>query len=453
MVFALLIFLVLGVSPSPDSFDYDYSLLELAVKLYEEGEFESSELILRTLISDDSQNLKAKGVLAKLLYIRGYSDEAGRLCSEVLKLDPDNPEALWVKGNLFYLNGDYFKSIKTFDKILKQGDYFDAQFSKSQILLELNDVRGAYKIFSKMVPSEPLHLENYYILESILSHSKKLGFALSGDYSMYSDEIGISSNRFNLRADFYLSNVKMQTDYTNMLINDTATQYICNIISFNFLYRLNAFIGIKLNNGIVMLPDENRYFGGGTGDILIPGGTLKLSFSHDVLFENSELIANIINVNRFRAGLYQKLSSVFDLNSMIEYRIYSDDNDALELSVSPIYYFYREPNSISGIEYRFKFMEYQRETSHGYFDPSKFVSHRIKLLHDMKKGRLFYIAEPYLGFEFYTRSGYYYSGVSYGGYFSVGYKISYNLLAELNLDLGNSEGYKYYQFGIRIGYR
>jgi hypothetical protein len=136
------------------------------------------------------------------------------------------------------------------------------------------------------------------------------------------------------------------------------------------------------------------------------------------------------------------------------YRLYSDRNRSNDLKLSSLYTITHEPVEYA-LGYRFRFLDFERQTKHGYFDPDYFVSHEF--VSDLAFERDIYYGsiEWSVGHQAFLRNQVYNSGVAGAATLNLGVRLGKRLALELdgeggNYALGSANGWEYYLTGVRM---
>jgi len=105
--------------------------------------------------------------------------------------------------------------------------------------------------------------------------------------------------------------------------------------------------------------------------------------------------------------------------------------------------------------YRVRYLDFQRESGGGYFDPAGYLSHRVELSVDFEKGRGYVHLAPFIGHQSYRRRGDTPEGFFAGGEGVIGARVTDSVALELHGE-GSDEagrsasGFSYYQVGVRM---
>ena len=105
--------------------------------------------------------------------------------------------------------------------------------------------------------------------------------------------------------------------------------------------------------------------------------------------------------------------------------------------------------------YRFRYVNFPRQSHSGYFDPNDYVAHQAFTTFDYEKWGWYTNLSPFVGYQTFRRYGSDNHDVIYGVTGAVGYHITRNILAELNGEYGNfaiqtAAGFEYHTIGGRI---
>jgi len=192
------------------------------------------------------------------------------------------------------------------------------------------------------------------------------------------------------------------------------------------------------------------------GDFAVGNGTVGIGLAREVFSDTAEIIENRIRVNSARVQTTQRLTDRISLFGSYQYRDYSDDNNAHDFQIAPSYRLLTGTPAIS-VGYRFRYMNFDRQSLGGYFDPNDFMSHQLFSTISMEKGKFSAYLEPYIGVQSFRRYGDDSTDLIGGVYGSLGYQIAKYLRIEINGEYGNSaaesaSGFEYYQIGAALGF-
>jgi hypothetical protein len=170
--------------------------------------------------------------------------------------------------------------------------------------------------------------------------------------------------------------------------------------------------------------------------------------------DTAQIIENEIRVASYGLYISQRLTDRFSISGNYSYRDYSDHNNASDFSFSPIYSIYTRNPTIN-LGYRFRYLNFNRQSGSGYFDPNDFFSHQILASLYFEKEKYYIYFGPYGGYQSYRRDGEVNEGFFGGGNAALGLYLSKNFLFELNGEGGNyalgaAAGFNYYLVGFKL---
>jgi hypothetical protein len=207
-----------------------------------------------------------------------------------------------------------------------------------------------------------------------------------------------------------------------------------------------------------------QYDNGDTSNFLIghvkldaefPKGAAGVTLSREPLNETAELIEKRILFSTAGAYLSRSLTGRFSVSGRCNYKSYSDSNNSNDLQLAMRYALVQE-NPRTGIGYRFRYLDFNRQSFGGYFDPSNFLSHQLFVSTSFEKGRFSGFAEVFTGHQSFTRYGEGHNDTVYGGAANIDYKFTKNIVIGVNGEGGDyalqtSTGFRYHMFGLRLG--
>ncbi len=152
-------------------------------KLYEQtGEYDKATQVYRDLIEasgDKPDGLTARNRLSNLMMNEGKQEEAAKLVDEVLKENPQDSEALYIKGKLALAKRDAPSAIAAFRSVLRdQPNFVDAYLSlaEAQMLDKNKDL--ARENLQKAVELNPKSVRAHVALAKYFADAGDFGEAL-----------------------------------------------------------------------------------------------------------------------------------------------------------------------------------------------------------------------------------------------------------------------------------
>jgi hypothetical protein len=213
-------------------------------------------------------------------------------------------------------------------------------------------------------------------------------------------------------------------------------------------FRLSGDFGFQLLPATVLLPMHFR------ADGQFAETQIGVQLLQDIPTATVDLIKNKIREDGIGLSISKKLFDGIGTNLNYVYRLYSDRNRSNDLKLSSLYTITHEPVEYA-LGYRFRFLDFERQTKHGYFDPDYFVSHEF--VSDLAFERDIYYGsiEWSVGHQAFLRNQVYNSGVAGAATLNLGVRLGKRLALELdgeggNYALGSANGWEYYLTGVRM---
>jgi hypothetical protein len=201
--------------------------------------------------------------------------------------------------------------------------------------------------------------------------------------------------------------------------------------------------------------NSGSYFVGSVRtDAKVLDGRIGVSLARNVFAETAQLIENGIRFTEIASFVEYPLPYRSTVRASYAFRDYSDDNrsDDWQGSIRHVFVV-KKPVVAAG--YRIRYLDFQRESGGGYFDPSGYVSHRVELSVDYEKGKGYVHLVPFVGYQSYRRQGDTSEGFFLGGEGVIGAHVTDSVALELHGE-GSDEasrsasGFSYYQAGVRV---
>jgi Tfp pilus assembly protein PilF len=113
------------------------------------------------------------------LYQSGNLEQAGDICKEALKVQPDNSEALHLLGLIFYRSGNHDLALRNIRKAIKfDMQNADAYYDMGNILQEKGQITKAITNYRKAIKLNPEYAEAYNNLGIALQDNVQLDKAI-----------------------------------------------------------------------------------------------------------------------------------------------------------------------------------------------------------------------------------------------------------------------------------
>ncbi len=411
---------------------------------------------LTRVLAIDPANRQARLQLARTLAWAGRNEEALREVDTILAKQPGDPEALLVRAHVLRWGGSPEEAIPIYREVLDRGENFEARIGLAHALLAVGRIPEARESRSRLVPGSPYQEKELQELDAALRRVDRFRSGAGLTYYRDTDENRVSryrlfaGRRWGGRWDAEAS--YRHTDAKDPFRDNRAEEAaLAGSVRWNPEVRLGGSAGAVWFGGTER---SSHGLGALSGEWDRGGARAAASASYQPLLENAELIENRIRYWELSALGGYSFRPRMSLEGRYARRDYSDDNssDDLRLTVR-----HRLPGKdpVLGFGYRFRFLDFAKETGSGYFDPSRYTSHHLLLSLYGERGRWYGYAEPYLGYESFTRGGSRESDVVAGGSAAIGARIGERASAEVSIDGGDdsggsASGFSYYQVGATL---
>ena len=276
-------------------------------------------------------------------------------------------------------------------------------------------------------------------------------------YSYYHDSDDNRLNRYSIFGSFWVDNWKMDLNYRHADARDETRHNRDEDLSLKTYSKITESIGIGGGLGANQVDNretKNYLTWNIRGDVNLFNGVTGVNVTRYVFADTAQLIENRIRVTD--AGLYaiQNLTDRLSLYGRYDYKDYSDGNHSNDIQVVPRYALYaRNPRIAVG--YRFRYLDFNRQSKGGYFDPENFVSHEMLTSLYLEGERYFVFVEPYIGYQSFKRNGAKSDDFIAGGSGAISYRIGQNFTFQLAAEGGNyalatAAGFNYYQISLQL---
>jgi len=410
---------------------------------------------LESILKENPSNLDARINLARVLSWSGRLDEAIDEADKVLEVSPENKDALLVKSNSLQWKGKYKKAIPLYERVLEKEEGFDARLGLAYSYLNTGDITAARRSCKFL---EPAYSYQERELEKFKDHIDKIirpNFDMR--YSYYNDSDDNIVNRYLVGFSFWLGNWKNDIQYQHIDAKDNIRDGRVENVSLMTYSKIAKSLGVGGRIGASFLYNDRNdsYFTGHLkADLDVLNGTIGVSVEKDVFAETAELIENRIRVTNTNLYISQAITDSLSLFCSYRYGDYSDDNNANDFQISPRYTIFTKNPTIN-LRYKFRYLNFNRQSRSGYFDPNDFLSHQILVSAYLEKDKLYAYVEPYIGYQSFTRYGDSSDEIIGGAYGYLGVKITKSISLELNAEGGNyavetAAGWNYFMVGCRL---
>lgn len=431
--------------------------LRMAVRISWGGYHDAALQEFTAILLEDPGAMEARLGRARTLAWAGKYGEAIAEADWILQQDPGNRAALLVKANCLRWQGNPKAAHAIITKLLQEGEDFDTRLGLAYALLAKGDRHGARQSAALLAPKYPYQEKEVKSLNEELERAT--ASALDLRYSYYNDTDDNTVNRVGLSYATMLARLGVGFDYRHTDAEDTALHNSADDFSVRFSTKLADLVEIGGGAGFTLIhpvaTSDTTYFTGNARAVFdVLNGTAGTSFSRDIFTDTAQIIEHKIRIHNTAAFFSQRVADRLSLTGRYSYRDYSDDNSAHDVQLSPVYRVYAG-NPAIGVGYRFRYLDFARQSGSGYFDPNDFISNGLFVSGYYERGGFYLYLEPYGGFQRFRRNGTGSNDLFGSVTGSVGYKIGKHFLCEVNGEFGNyavqtATGFEYHLAGARL---
>ena len=409
---------------------------------------------LTNVIALEPQNIAARTHLARVLAWSGSLSEAIAEADRVLTLAPQHKDALLVKADALQWQGRNADSIPIYQQIVDRDGDYDARAGLARAQLAVGNRVAALENRDGLNPQTAKQKREFSKLSSAIDDETRP--TLESRYNYYYDSDKNRVDRYIMAATYWAGNQKLGLDYRHTDATDQTRHNRAEDFSVKLYSRITDSIGAGAAIGFSQLADRHTSTfptGQLRVDAKVFDGSIGAGMTREVLSDTAELVQNRIRMTTAGISLQQNLTERLSVLGRYNYKSFSDDNHANELQWATQYAVYLTPRIVIG--HRFRFLDYQRQTGSGYFDPNNYLANRGFTSLYFERSIYYTYLEGYLGYETFQRNGVASNNFIHGGSGSIGIKPLPYLSLEVNVDGGNFaagsvSGFNYFNVGPRI---
>jgi arylsulfatase A-like enzyme/Tfp pilus assembly protein PilF len=153
-----------------------YNRVDAAQRLMsDKGDVAGAETQLRAIVREVPEYLPAQNLLAVALARQRNLSGSREVLDDVLKLDPDNADAHFQVGSIFWENQQYVEAAAEFRRALAVNPYAEgAAFALGQTLLRLGQAEEAKQMYRQVLEYDPIHVNARVALANLLAAQNHL---------------------------------------------------------------------------------------------------------------------------------------------------------------------------------------------------------------------------------------------------------------------------------------
>jgi len=387
---------------------------------------------------------------AKRLLKKGKVAAALKRIERVLTDDPSNQKALQLKANALRREGRFADSTQIYRLLLNHED-FDTRLGFTYALFSEGNRLAAQASADRLVPDDDSDHEELQDLRRSFTQSYRPHLSTGCDW--YSDTDANQTRKCSLLSTFWLGNWKLGASYQQTEARNPESVRTADAVVFQSSrsvgeqFKLSGDFGLQTLSSGIRFPMHFRAEG------QLRGAHVTAQLLQDIPTATVQLIENRIRVDG--VGLTVSDNPFDRVATSVNYvhRYYSDLNNSDDLKMSSLFTIMSEPLE-AALGYRFRYLDFERQTKHGYFDPSYFISHELVINLAFERDRYYGSLESTVGHQAFLRT-HYNSGISGAAAINVGVRVGKHLSLEMNGEggnyaLGSANGWEYYLAGTRL---
>ena len=425
--------------------------LQMAIAISWADRFDDAATVLRSILAEDPNDRDARIHLAKVLSWSDKLQESEAEADRVLSRYPENQDALLVKANAMRWRGDARASIPVYEKALAQGESFDARIGLAYAYLGVGEKGAAKEISAPLKPAYPYQEKELARFSDALCGVQT--WHLGVPYSYYYDSDKNAVNRaalvYGFRAGRWDTELAYRlTDAKDPVRHENAEDI--GITAHGKVGRFDTGAGMGINHA----GGGNLVTGMARAGSDTAWGSIGASASREMLTDTAQLIENRITRTSGTLSLSETASPRLSFTERFTYSGYSDGNNSEDLWLGAKYAVTLVPPKIAA-GYRFRYLDFRRQSGSGYFDPEDFTSHQVYASLYAEKNGYYAFLEPSVGYQSYTRYEGRISDTFYSLFASAGWTMKKCTAFEIYVEGGNYAagavaGFNYYQVGFRL---
>ena len=150
-----------------------------ALALFKKGQLNEAKNLCSQILKDQPDNLDALHFLGNILFTLGKIDAAVESYERVIKLNPNHAQAYNNLGSALHQLNKNDAALESYEKAIKlKQDYADVHYNKGNLLYELGKKNAALESYDLAIKYKPNHSEAYNNRGNILLELNKNDAAL-----------------------------------------------------------------------------------------------------------------------------------------------------------------------------------------------------------------------------------------------------------------------------------
>jgi len=407
--------------------------LRMATVMSWGGKLKEARNEMEAILAQEPSNIPARLQFARVLLWMSAMDDAIQEADTILAFHPGNRDAILIKADALRRKGLYRDADRLYNSLLTEKEAFDVRVGQTYSYLTRGNRLETFESMALMKPHYPYEQEEMAKLHT----ERDWAFRprLYGGATFYNDKDDNETTTYSAGTQFWLGNWRTNLDYSHVTARSPSFSNESDYVQLSTYSRMPWYGGL---GGGVGLAHGGNITWKGVADFDFLYGSIGLLAAREAYSSTAELIEKDIRATVLSASFIQRPTDRITLSGSYSYRDYSDDNGSHDIQASAAYLFYRIPAISAG--YRFRYLDFRRQSYGGYFDPDNFIANSIFVNLSYWSPRLYGSLEPYIGYQTFDRYSESKSETFYGAAGSLGYRITDRIAIEGNAEWGNYAG-------------
>lgn len=315
--------------------------------------YDEAEEEYQKLLEESGSEIVKLEMRAKRSYYAGRSQSAAAAYEELLKKEPENAEALFDLGQIYFAGSVLERSASAFERILGlYPDHFRARraISKLRLMTESISIDSFYEFFKAESDGRQTDIRRH-------SATNIIGIPLNAKTSLGIEHV-FWGRVFPDSSDIYGNRTLMRIRHTKDLA-----------------FKAGAHYGIATHTAA--RGKVHHLFGGEMSFSPDDVFTFSLEHKRSLLENNSSVLEKNLYSDNFKARVEIDLARRLKAGVDKTFAYYSDDNMLMEPGGDVLYFFMFEPRMLF-LRYRYGYKEYS-DKGKEYWTPKGLTTNSIRL--------------------------------------------------------------------------
>ncbi len=417
--------------------------------------YDDSIMMLKELVRSNPNDDTSRTELARVLSWKGDLKGANEQVQTVLNRAPQNKDALKIKADLLRWSGKNREAVKIYQSFLLEEDQFDTRIGLAHTYISLGEFEKAQELFTSTTGTFPYQEKELKELKTRIEKEQKCYQKKSirheitlPQISYFKDTDTNEATRLAGGYAYYGDNFTFRSLYQKTWADSDTQKAQADMINFDLSIPFQNNWNVSFGAGMQDLNGAEKTIAHGSLSHNSENYSLYAGLSKNYMTDTAQLINNRIGVTTYTlAGTYSITDRLIG-SANYDHRHYIDNNFANDYLLGLRYRYLLDDPSLD-FGYRIRYLNYDRQSGRGYFDPQNFLSHQFYLSGTKQINCTTITFEPYFGHQSYQRYAVDHNDLFYGGSILVRQQIISTIHAQFSVEGGNYAmgqvaGYNYY---------